>query len=299
MVLVARSRNDGRERSAERPREAELVAGSPLLRVGIVNIMPRAETYEPYLLKPLERTLLSVEPVWIRLTSHQYGSSDAAHIRERYKTFEEALATGRLDALLLTGAPVEELAFEAVHYWSELSEILQFCSRRVPSTLGLCWGALALAKQLGLEKRVFTKKLFGVFQNLCLTQDHALTSGSDDAFWCAHSRHSGLLDVELEAARDDGRVRLLSHGIETGYSLFETLDHRFVMHLGHPEYEAERLAHEWQRDSKLGRADVERPRNFDPEHPRNNWRSHCNELFTQWLRLAAQARAAPVRAAPT
>lgn len=291
MVLVSRSTRDGRQSSEKSGAEAGVLLAGSALRVGIVNIMPRVETYEPYLLKPLARTLLAVEPVWIRLTSHQYSSSDASHIRERYKTFEETLATGRLDALLLTGAPVEELPFEAVHYWSELTEILQFCSRRVPSTLGLCWGALALARQLRLEKRVFSSKLFGVFQNQRLAHDDVITSGGDDAFWCAHSRHSGIADAELEAARDDGRVRLLSHGEETGYSVFETPDHRFLMHLGHPEYEAERLAHEWHRDSQLGRADVAPPRNFDPEQPRNNWRSHCNELFTQWLRVAAQTRA--------
>jgi homoserine O-succinyltransferase/O-acetyltransferase len=260
------------------------------IRVGIVNIMPRAETYEPYLLRPLARTLLPVEPVWIRLASHHYSSSDAAHIRQNYVTFEEALATGRLDALVLTGAPVEELPFDSVHYWSELSELLRFCSRRVPSTLGLCWGALALAKLLGLEKTIFPKKLFGVFQNHYLAPDHVITGGSDDVFWCAQSRHSGIDDRQLEAARDARIVSLLSHGPETGYTLFESTDHRFVMHLGHPEYEAERLVHEWQRDASLGRADVEAPRHFDPEKPRNNWRSHCNELFSQWLNYVSEQR---------
>jgi homoserine O-succinyltransferase/O-acetyltransferase len=261
------------------------------IRVGIVNIMPRVETYEPYLLRPLARALLPVEPVWIRLSSHQYSSSDAAHIRSSYVTFEEALGSGRLDALLLTGAPVEELAFEEVHYWPELSELLQFCSRRVTSTLGLCWGGLALAKLLGLEKQSFPKKLFGVFQNRFLAPEHVITGGSDDQFWCAQSRHSGIADHDMEAARDAGIVTLLSHGPDTGYTLFESVDHRFIMHLGHPEYEAARLVHEWERDASLGRADVEPPRNFDPSAPTTNWRSHCNEIFSQWLRFVAETRA--------
>ena len=56
------------------------------------------------------------------------------------------------------------------------------------------------------------------------------------------------------------------------------------MHLGHPEYEASRLVHEWERDRALGRTDVERPSNFDPDRPRNLWRSHRNALFSEWLR---------------
>jgi homoserine O-succinyltransferase len=292
MVLVSRSTAERGHAPARWPRLATATSegGNCPIRVGIVNIMPRAQAYEPYLLRPLERTLLLVEPVWIRLASHEYASSDLSRIRDSYVTFEEALSTGRLDALVLTGAPVEELPFEQVHYWAELCEILQFCSRRVPSTLGLCWGGLALAKQLGLEKITFPKKLFGVFENRYLVEDHVITGGSDDGFWCAQSRHSGVADRELEQARDSGVVSLLSHGPDTGYTLFESSDQRFVMHLGHPEYEADRLVHEWRRDSSLGRGDVEPPRNFDPEQPRNVWRAHCNELFSQWLRLVAERR---------
>lgn len=262
------------------------------IRVGIVNIMPRAETYEPYLLRPLNRVLLPVQPVWIRLASHQYASSDAARISSRYVTFEQALGSGPLDALVLTGAPVEELAFEQVHYWSELSEILHFCGRSLASTLGLCWGGLALAKLLDLEKRAFPKKLFGVFQNQHLAPEHVITGGSDDLFWCAQSRHSGVPDRELEAARDAGVVSLLSYGVDTGYTVFESTDHKYVMHLGHPEYEPARLVHEWERDASLGRADVDPPRNFDVRRPHNNWRSHCNELFSQWLRYVDGTRGA-------
>jgi len=267
-----------------------LSSASGALRVGIINLMPRAENYERYLLRPLDRTLLAVSPVWIRLGSHRYSSSDAERIRSAYLTFDEALARGRLDAVVLTGAPVEELAFEEVRYWAELSEILQTCRRGVASTLGLCWGALALARQLGVDKALFPAKLFGVFENRHLLADHPITGGTDDSFWCAHSRHSGILDRDLEREQSAGNVRLLSHGAETGYTVFETVDHRFLMHLGHPEYEAERLVEEWKRDTALGRTDVPRPQNLDLERPRTIWRSHCNELVTQWLRFVAEQR---------
>jgi len=268
---------------------AEGLAGRPL-RIGIVNIMPRAETYEACLVRPLERSLLPVSPIWIRLASHPYQSSDTAHIERTYVTFDGALRLGRLDGLIVTGAPVEELEFHDVRYWSELCDILGFCRTQVAGVLGICWGGLALAKQVGIEKELFEKKLFGVFQNATLDPDHAIVGGSDDVFWCTHSRHSGIRSADLEAARDAGLVNLLSHGLETGYSIFETADRRFLAHLGHPEYEASRLAHEWQRDSALGRKDVEPPRNFDPSRPANIWRSHCNHLFARWLRYLALER---------
>lgn len=264
---------------------------SPSLRVGIINIMPRAETYERYILRPLARSTLLVEPVWIRLRTHRYASSDSEHIGCDYVEYEAAIRTRPLDGLILTGAPVEELDFPAVHYWDELSEVLLGARGEVASTLGLCWGGLALAKLLGIEKRPFENKLFGVFRHSNLAPDQGLLSGADDIFWCAHSRHAGARERELEAARDDGRVRLLAHGQEAGHSIFESSDGRFVMHLGHPEYEPARLTEEWARDAALGRADVRPPRHFDLSHPANVWRSHCNDFFSQWLRRVAESAA--------
>jgi homoserine O-succinyltransferase len=274
--------------------EGSIIAGR--LRIGIINIMPHAETYEPNILRPLSSSRLPVAPVWIRLRSHAYGSSEAAHIQSRYVYFEDAIHREPLDGLILSGAPVEALAFEDVHYWPELVEILAYCRSRVTSALGLCWGGLAMAKQLGIEKHSFEKKLFGVFENRSLVPDHVFTEGSDDLFRCAHSRHSGIGDAELERARDAGIVRLLSHGPETGYAIFESADHRYLMHLGHPEYDATRLVFEWERDSALGRRDVEAPRHFDARHPANVWRSHCDTLFRQWLRylgVSARSQAEP------
>jgi homoserine O-succinyltransferase/O-acetyltransferase len=271
-------------------RRSTIAARRPL-RIAIINVMPRAETYEPFLLRPLATGRLSVNPVWIRLTSHVYGSSDLQHITARYLSFDQALARGNIDGLILTGAPVEELRFEEVHYWPELAEILAHGRTAIPSTLGICWGGLALGRLLGLEKRTFPRKVFGVFEHEKGDDAHPITQDWDDRFFCAHSRHAGFADAEMEAACVDGRVNLLAHGREVGYAIFESRDHRFVAHLGHPEYEAARLALEWERDSSLGRMDVEPPKNFDVARPTNVWRTHCNQLFDSWLRFVARSRA--------
>jgi homoserine O-succinyltransferase len=258
--------------------------------------MPRAQSYEADLVRPLSRAPFEVTPVWIRLESHVYSSSDRDHIRARYCPYGSASAAGPLDGLILTGAPVEELPYDRVTYWAELSEILAHAQGAVRSTLGLCWGGLALARRLGLEKRAFERKLFGVFQNRNLAPEEGLLAGGDDRFWCAQSRHSGIDDGVLERARAAGLVRLLSHAPDTGYSIFASPDDRLVMHLGHPEYEPARLVEEWRRDVELGRTDVQAPRNLDLLAPSNTWRSHCTGFFGRWLGLLAGARA---RAAQT
>lgn len=255
------------------------------LRIGILNVMPKAEAYEYSILQPLGRSIIQVEPMWIRLENHRYSSSNQDHIRGLYLTFEEAVRKLPLDGLILTGAPVEEIPFEEVHYWGELTRILQYARRNVASTLGICWGGLALGKMLGIEKSNLPKKVFGVFKNRSLERAHRITGDTDDEFWCPQSRHSGIEDAALERARDSGVVNLLSHAPETGYSIFESTDQRYLMHLGHPEYEPERLIFEYRRDLEAGRADVDPPQNLDVDEPVNTWRSHRNEFFSQWLKF--------------
>jgi homoserine O-succinyltransferase len=259
------------------------------LRVGIINIMPRAEAYEPHLLRPLAAAPVPVEPVWVRLESHTYGSSDRERITRRYRPFH---AAGPLDGLIVTGAPVEELPFEEVHYWPELRQILEEARGTVAGTLGLCWGGLALARLVGVGKRSFPRKLFGVFAHRNLAPAHPLAGELDDLFWCAHSRHSGFDEVELEQARRAGAVTILAAGEEAGSTLVESADRRYLMHLGHPEYEPARLLEEWRRDRELGRTDVGAPANLDLEAPLNTWRGHRNGLFARWLAgLRAQRQA--------
>jgi homoserine O-succinyltransferase len=226
---------------------------------------------------------LQIEPIWIRLKTHEYTSSDQEHLNKLYVTFEEA-AEAHLDGLIVTGAPVEEIPFEEVTYWDEIKRILKYASKNITSTLGICWGGLAIAKFMGLEKTLYEKKIFGVFQMTNLDRAHPITGELDDVFWCAQSRHSGISDDILELERDRGAIHLLAYSKEAGYTIFESADQRFLVHLGHPEYEPRRLVEEYLRDQRVGRKDVEPPKNFDINNPVNNWRGHRSEFFSQWIK---------------
>ncbi len=253
------------------------------LRIGILNIMPKAETYEFSLLHPLGRSVLQIEPILIRLKTHEYTSSDQAHLEKLYVTFQDA-SEMHLDGLIVTGAPVEEIPFEKVSYWEEIKRILKYARNNIASTLGICWGGLAIAKFLGIEKTVFEKKLFGVFQMTNLDRSHPITGELDDLFWCAQSRHSGIPDDVMELERDRGTINLLAYAKETGYAIFESADQRFIIHLGHPEYEPRRLVEEYGRDVGAGRKDVDLPKNFSVDNPVNTWRCHRSEFFSQWIK---------------
>ena len=59
-----------------------------------------------------------------------------------YKTFDE-VQNNYYDGFIITGAPVEQMPFEEVDYWSELCKIMEWSKSHVYSTLHICWGAQA------------------------------------------------------------------------------------------------------------------------------------------------------------
>jgi homoserine O-succinyltransferase/O-acetyltransferase len=254
------------------------------LRVGILNIMPKAETYEFSLLHPLGRSVLQIEPIWLRLLTHTYTSTDRLHLDTLYIPFEEAIKDKNLDGLILTGAPVEDIPFEEINYWEEVKRILRYAQKNIASTLGICWGGIAIAKFLGIDSVKFPQKLFGVFETHNLDRNHRITGDLDDIFWCPQSRHTGIPDDVMELEREKGTINLLGYSKEAGYTVFESADQRFLMHLGHPEYEPARLLEEYARDKKKGRTDVPAPANFDLDNPVNRWRGTRAEFFQQWIK---------------
>ncbi|MFH0874961.1 MAG: homoserine O-succinyltransferase [archaeon] len=252
------------------------------LKIGIINLMPRADSYEFNLLYPLGRSLIQIEPVWIRLRNHVYGSTDKDYLDSNYRYFNDVV-NSKLDGLIISPAPVEDLAFEDVTYWHELEEIMVFAKKNIISTLGLCWGGLALAKHLGVEKQMFKKKLFGVFKIINIAKSHIITGEMDDHFFCPQSRHAGISNKNMQQMNKAGKINLLAYSKEAGYTIFESSDRKFLMHLGHPEYHTTRLIEEYERDIAKGRTDVFCPVNTDVSNPINIWRSHCFEFFSQWL----------------
>ncbi|MBM4358294.1 MAG: homoserine O-succinyltransferase [Deltaproteobacteria bacterium] len=260
-------------------------SGGRALRVGVVNLMPRLETYEPSLRALFAASGHAVEPVWIRLATHAYRSSDPAHLDAHYRSYERAQEDGVLDGLLLTGAPVEHLPLAEVRYWPELSQLLDDARDRLRGTLGICWGAMALAEREGVRKAVFARKVFGVYRHTTSSHAKELLGLDGPEFACPQSRFAGFDRAETEQAERAGRVLTLGDGSDAGPTLLATPDGAVMMHLGHPEYDASRLGFEWRRDAAAGRTDVDPPRGYDLERdrPELDWSSDSAAFLRGWL----------------
>ena len=268
------------------PEEQALREDIRALRIGILNIMPEAKFYEFNLLHPLGKNVIQIIPVWIRLESHKYGSTNPYHLDRLYQTYDKVVKQEKLDGMIITGAPVEKLQFHEVRYWDEISEIIKKCRLEVNSTLGICWGGLALAYLLGIEKITFDKKLFGIFETYNLDRNHEITGGLDDVFWLPQSRYAGINDHYIEECAQSNIVNLLAHSTEAGYSIFESNDKKCIINLGHFEYNASRIVYEYKRD--IENSDSIHPTNFDVEKPLNKWRGQRNEFFSQWIKFCHQ-----------
>jgi len=254
------------------------------LRIGILNIMSNIQTYEFNLLYPLGKSILQIVPVWIKLNTFSYDTSSQEHLKDLYISFRDAVSEKALDGLIITGSVAEELEFEEIEYWDEVKSIIGYAAKNIIATMGIGWGGMALAKSIGIDKTPLKSKLCGIYSTRNLSTHHVITGDLDDIFCCPQSRYSGYPDQVLEAERDKGLINLLAYSEETGYTVFETTDRRFLMHLGHPEYNSGRLREECLRD-RSGKQDVANACvNFDLEKPVNNWRSHRNEFFSQWIK---------------
>lgn len=254
------------------------------LRIAILNLMPTKVATETQLLRLLGNSPLQVDVELLQTATHTAAHVSAEYLLRFYRTFDQ-IASERFDGLIITGAPVERLAFEEVDYWPELTSILDWADANVWSTLHICWGAQAgLYHRFGIEKHELPTKLAGVFEHTVLDPRHPLFRGFDDRFRAPHSRYTTVEQADLEAVPG---LRVLSVSDEAGVYAAATEDGRQVYLTGHSEYDRGTLDAEYHRDLAAA-LDPAIPAHYYPEDdpsrpPLLTWRSGAQLLFQNWL----------------
>ena len=254
------------------------------LSIAILNLMPTKKTTETQLMRLLGNTPLQVDITLLRTASYESRHTDGEYLQTFYKTFKD-VSRRQFDGLVVTGAPVEQMEFEQVAYWSELDEVMDWAVRNVFSTFYICWGAqAALYKFYGIQKYPLEKKLFGVFEHRPLDAKHKLLRGFDDVYYVPHSRHT---EVRVSDIEKEPQLQLLSVSDRAGFYLAASRDGRSVFATGHSEYDPRTLETEYLRDLNAG-LPILPPENYYPENdtskpPTVSWRSHGNLLFGNWL----------------
>ena len=254
------------------------------LEIVLLNLMPTKVATETQFSRLLGNTPLQVRLELMHMSSHMSKNVSQEHLLTFYKTFDE-LKDRKFDGMVITGAPVEQMAFEDVDYWQELCQIMEWSKTNVHSTLHICWGAQAgLYYHYGIPKHKLDEKLFGVFLHKAEYKRSILMRGFDDEFWAPHSRHTTVLREDIEKIPG---LKILASSDEAGVYALMNKEGRQIFVTGHSEYDPETLQNEYLRDKNQG-LDIKVPKNYypnddDSREPVVRWRGHGNLLFSNWL----------------
>jgi len=254
------------------------------LRILLLNLMPTKIVTETQILRKLSNTPLQIEVELLQTVSHTAKNVSEDHLATFYESFEE-IKDQRFDGLIITGAPVERMEFEAVNYWEELCKIMEWSRTNVYSTFHICWGAQAgLFYHYGIPKYDLEKKMFGVFDHKVVKKSSPLVRGFDDVVRIPHSRFTDVRADDIEA---HPQLELIAVSDVAGACIAKSTDSRHFFVFGHPEYDTETLGVEYWRDINKGE-EIQVPVNYypadDPQaEPVNSWRAHAQLLYTNWL----------------
>ena len=254
------------------------------LRIVVLNLMPLKITTETDLVRLLSNTPLQVEIQFMKIKSHIPKNTPIEHMKAFYTDFE-VLRQEKVDGMIITGAPVEQMDFEEASYWNEVTEILDWARTHVTSTLYICWAAQAgLYHHYGIPKYSLPQKMFGIFKHRSLKPLHPIFRGFDDVFYVPHSRHT---EIRREDILQVPELTLLSESDESGVYMVMARGGRDFFITGHSEYSPLTLDTEYRRDLDKG-LPIDMPRNYyvndDPDQGvLVRWRGHANLLFSNWL----------------
>ena len=217
------------------------------LRIVILNLMPLKITTETDLVRLLSNTPLQVEISFMKIKSHTSKNTPIEHMKAFYTDFDK-MRDEKYDGMIITGAPVEQMDFEEVTYWDEITEI------------------------------------FGIFEHRTLQPLYPIFRGFDDVFYVPHSRHT---EVRKEDILKVPGLTLLSESEEAGVYMVMARNGREFFVTGHSEYSPLTLDTEYRRDLAKG-LPIEMPRNYyvddNPDKGVSvRWRAHANLLFSNWL----------------
>jgi len=254
------------------------------LEIALLNLMPFKIQTEMQFTRLLGAGPLQVEINFIRMTTHQPKHESWKHLERFYQTFEEVKAR-KFDGIIITGAPIECLDYEAVDYWEELTEVMRWTQTHVHSTLGVCWGAMAMLYHFHrVPKYILDKKISGCFRQNNLAPASPYLRGFSDDCVVPVSRWTEISARDLE----DRILSILMGSETTGPGLNEDKEHRALYSLNHFEYDRDTLSKEYRRDQEKGVPNLQLPVNYFPKDnpkamPINRWRSHGHLLYCNWI----------------
>ena len=218
------------------------------LHIGLLNMMPDAalEATERQFFRLIGHSN-QIAQFYLHpftLSSIERGERAQMHIKQYYLNFEEIKAQG-LDALIITGAQIDEADLEKAPFYQQLKEVIGWSYKHITSTLCSCLATHAVLEfRYGQKRQPIGKKCWGIFPHQVLDRNHPLVHSVDTQFNVPHSRFNEISKAQFEQAG----VKILV-GSKVGAHLCVSEDLlRIVFFQGHPEYDTISLLKEYKRE---------------------------------------------------
>ena len=254
------------------------------IKIALLNLMPMKIETETQFARLIGSTPLQIELTLVNISNHISKNAPAMHMDSFYKKFSN-ISGQKFDGLLITGAPVEHLEFHEVDYWQELTEIFNWTQTHIHSTLAVCWGAMAMMNFFyQLPKYPLKEKAFGCFEHINLAPENKFMRGFSDRVIIPVSRWS---EVKYSDIQKQKKLEILLSADEVGPCLISDESHNAIYMINHLEYDTLTLEKEYTRDRVLNKSTT-MPKNYFPKDdilipPINNWRSHAQLLYGNWI----------------
>ncbi len=251
------------------------------LHIGFLNMMPDA-------------ALVATERQFIRLVGNcnriaQFyvypfslpglpRSAETLEYIDRYYCNFDDLQKQGLDALIITGANVENPDLEQEPFWEPLMEVVRWADENVSSTLCSCLATHALLKyRYGIERQPLPAKRWGVYNHRIAQPGHPLLRDINTRFDVPHSRYNEISRQQLE----DAGLTILVESKAGGVHMAVSPDQfRMIYFQGHPEYDLNSLLKEYKREvMRYMAGELETP----PLYPENYFSEEAVQLVEAFI----------------
>lgn len=265
-------------------RSKNIFKPSRILKILILNLMPKKIETENQLLRLLSHSPLQIDIQLLRFDQHVSKNTPITHLNSFYCTFSD-IRYQNFDGLIVTGAPLGLIDFNNVTFWNQIEQLCIWAKEHITSVLFVCWAVQAALKILyNFPRFVRKRKLMGIYQHKIINSDSLLTKGFDETFAAPHSRFS---DFPKDLIYQNTDLKILAESDDAGAYLLISRDERLIFVTGHPEYDAWTLSQEYHRDLSFG-LNPDLPQHYFPQDnpdliPKISWRSHAYLLFSNWI----------------
>ncbi|GEN47527.1 homoserine O-acetyltransferase/O-succinyltransferase family protein [Ligilactobacillus pobuzihii] len=260
------------------------VAPIDSLRIGVINLMPNKQETEEQFLSIFDEFTENIAVYFYYPTTHHFKNKQAQMIKDNYLALTEQI---RVDCWIVTGAPVEQMPFEKVDYWSELQQCIRRLEQQKVPVLYECWAAQAALHTLyGVDKKQRSTKLSGIYLADEIDQESVLMRGFRvSAGGLLRMPQSRQTDLVFSNYQNQEKLTVVAAAAMVGPLILEDRCGG-VFITGHPEYSKETLDQEYQRDLNRG-FKVNKPQNYYQTNSNKeidySWRNCSLQFYSNWL----------------